>query len=210
MIPAELAHIACRTLDGMNRAARTVAAAVALAALALAGCTGSNAVVQDPGGQFHFVSATKAGNLIPVADRKKAGDLTGQLLDGHGTFKLAQDAGKVVVINFWASWCVPCVTETPQFQLVYQAYQHKGATFLGIDIKDQRGKARSFVSGNHITYPMIFDEEGQSALALGNVPAEALPFSVLVDKSGRVAAVYVGALLPKDLEPILTKLLAEK
>jgi thiol-disulfide isomerase/thioredoxin len=182
-------------------------AAVAAAAL-VTGCAGKNAVDQTAGGDFRFVSASDPGQTWKPADRKHVGEVTGDLLDG-GSFTLARDAGKVVVINFWASWCAPCQIETPQFDSVYRAYKDKGVDFVGIDFKDQRGKAQSFVKDNDISFPIVYDQQGKTALQLGHLPSQGLPFTVLIDKQQRVAAVYVGSLTPKDLEPVLDKLIAE-
>jgi peroxiredoxin len=190
------------------RRARPAAIATALVVL-IAGCSGKNAVDQSAGGQFRFVSGTSLGKVIPAADRKKAGAFTDELLDG-GTYRLADQAGKVVVINFWATWCGPCTTETPQFDAVYRANQAKGVTFLGVDTKEtSRDAARAFVHDNAITYPIVWDEPGQTAVALGKVPALSLPFTVLVDRQQRVAAVYLHVLTAKDLQPVVDTLAAE-
>ncbi|MCU1658315.1 MAG: Alkyl hydroperoxide reductase/Thiol specific antioxidant [Pseudonocardiales bacterium] len=181
--------------------------AVAVAVLLLAGCAGKNAVDQSSG-QFRFVSGTSLGKTYPVADRKKAGDFTGTLLNG-GSLTLSQDAGKVVVVNFWASWCGPCLTETPQLDSVYRSNKSKGVSFVGVDTKDNRDPASSFVKQNDITFPIVFDEKGEAALRLGKIPALGLPFTVLIDKHQRVAAVYLSKLTAKDLQPALNTLLAE-
>jgi peroxiredoxin len=81
--------------------------------------------------------------------------------------------------------------------------------FLGVDFKDERGKAQAFVHDNDITYPMVYDKIGKTALQLGNLPALGLPFTVLIDKQQRVAAVYTQQVQPKDLERALNRLLAE-
>ncbi|MGH3265033.1 MAG: TlpA disulfide reductase family protein, partial [Trebonia sp.] len=113
-------------------------------ALVASGCTGKDAVVQGAGGQFRFVSGTGLGKTYKVADRKKAGEFTGNLLSG-GKLSLSQDAGKVVVINFWATWCGPCITETPQLDQVYRAYKSKGVAFIGVDTKNHPSSlAKSF------------------------------------------------------------------
>jgi thiol-disulfide isomerase/thioredoxin len=184
-------------------------AALLAALVVLAGCAGSDAVDQAAGGQFHFVSANSKGKLISAADRKEAGNFTGDLLDG-GTIDLRKQGGKVVVINFWATWCAPCVTETPQLDTVYRKYRSEGVQFIGIDTKESSKSApKAFVRDNDISFPMVWDEQGKTAVQLGKIPALSLPFTVLVDQQQRVAAVYLGAITPKDLEPTLDKLLAE-
>jgi peroxiredoxin len=174
------------------------------AALALTACSSGGS-----GNTFTFRSATKLGHLYPESGRKKPGDFTGTLLNGTKT-SLGSDAGKVVVVNFWGTWCQPCATETPQFDLVYRAVKAKGVGFFGIDVKDIKSHAESFVKNNNISYPIIFDEQNEAALHMGDLPAIALPFTVLLDRQGRVAAVYVGRMTAKDLTGSIDKLLAER
>jgi peroxiredoxin len=176
--------------------------------LGLTACTGKDAVDQSAG-TFRFVSGTTKGKLIDADKRKKAGAFDGEGLDG-GTVTLAQDAGKVVVVNFWATWCGPCTTETPQFDSVYRANKAKGVEFIGVDTKEtSRDAPRAFVKDNQITYPIVWDEQGRTAVTLGKLPALALPFTVLIDKQQRVAAVYLSSLSAKDLQPVLNTLIAE-
>jgi thiol-disulfide isomerase/thioredoxin len=186
------------------RAAVTAVAVVVTAVLVLAGCSDSN-----HGSGYHFSGFSKLGSIIPSSDRQPAENATGTLLDG-GKFDLAASKGKIVLLNFWATWCPPCVVETPQLDLVYRAYRSKGVEFFGIDTKNYpAGEAKSFVADNKITYPMVYDEEGSVAVQLGSIPTSGLPFSVLLDRQGRVAAVYNGPVTPKDLEPVLDRLRAE-
>lgn len=187
---------------------RSAAFGLVACALVLAGCTGKDAVVQGDGTLYQFSSATKLGQTIPENDRKKAGDITGDLLNG-GTYNLTSDQGKVVVLNFWASWCSPCRDEMPGFDALYR--QDKTNTdFVGIDTKDASiSSAKAFVSDNNITYPIVHDEPGKTALELGKIPSGALPFTVVLDKQHRVAAVYLQQLQAADLQPVLTKLSAE-
>jgi peroxiredoxin len=194
----------------MKRPIRLVALAAltASASLLLAACTGKDAVNQTAGGQFRFVSGTTLGKTYPVGSRKLAGDFTADLING-GTITLRQQAGKVVVINFWATWCGPCTTETPQLDAMYRQVKAQGVQVIGIDTKDSRNEAQAFIKDNAITFPIAFDEPGATAIALGRIPALSLPFTVLVDKKQRIAAVYLSRLTPADLEPVLTQLETE-
>jgi peroxiredoxin len=182
---------------------RVVLAALA-AFLAVSACTsaGSN-------GTYRFTSATALGKLIPAADRKPAGTFTGQLIDG-GTIGTADLRGKVTLLNFWASWCTPCQVESPQLDLLYRRMKSKGIRFVGVDTKDAKSNARSFVHDYGLSYPIVFDETGEIAVRLGDLPARGLPFTVLLDKSGDVAAVYLGGLTAKDLQGPLDTLRAER
>jgi len=182
-------------------------AAVLAAVLALSSCTGKNAVDQTAGGQFRFVQVTKKGDTIKPADRKPVGTVTGELLDG-ASWSLADLRGKVVAVNFWATWCGPCQVESPNFDSVYRKLK-PAVEFVGIDIKDIRSKAQSFVSDFGLTYPIVYDEEAKTALRMGNIPVVGLPVTILIDKQQRVAAVYQQALQPADITPVLTALAAE-
>ena len=163
-------------------------AGVIAACLTITACSGGkDAVDQQAGGQYRFVGATSKGHTIAAADRKAVGTVAGSLLDG-GNFRLAEYKGKVVVINFWASWCVPCQTEMPQFDLLYRQVKTQGIQFVGIDAKDTRSGGRSFVEANDISYPIVWDEQARTALQLGKVPSVSLPFTVIVDKQQRIAA----------------------
>ena len=130
---------------------------------------------------------------------------TGTLLDGGG-WTLNSLNGQVVVLNYWATWCAPCRIETPNLQKVYTAWKPKGVTFVGIDVKEaNRSPVQAFVKDNAVTYPIVFDEGAKTALQIGHLPLQGLPNTVVIDKQGRVAAVYVGNVLPADLEPVLVK-----
>jgi peroxiredoxin len=185
------------------------AAAASAAVLLLAGCAGTDAVDQG-GGDFRFHSANSKGSLIAVGQRKPADNFDGTLLNG-GKYRLSQDKGKVVVVNFWATWCGPCTVETPQFNTIYNDYKRKPVTFVGIDTKEtSTDAAKAFVKDNSIDYPIVYDEQGETAVRLGNIPTQGMPFTVVIDRSHRVAAVYVGRVSPLDLEPVLNTLAAER
>ncbi len=196
---------------GKARTSTTAVLGTALSVtVALAACSGGkNAVDQNSGNQFRYVQGTSKGTVIHAAERKAAGPVAGELLAG-GTYSLAADRGKVVVLNFLASWCGPCQDETPQFDALYRQRKASGVQFVGLDVKDpSRSASQAWIKDKDITFPVVYDEAARSALQLGDVPLAALPSTVVIDKQGRVAAVYISVLLPKDLEPVLDTLTKE-
>ena len=158
---------------------------------------------------FQFRTATPLGTVVPVQDRRPPEDFSARLLGGQGIDFRSEIGGKVAMVNFWASWCGPCTAETPEFDAVYRQYRSQGIQFIGINTKDTRTGATSFVDENHISYPIVFDEQGAAVGPLGNVPAN-LPFTLMFDRQGRVAAVYLGIMTGKDLENSLDLLLHER
>jgi peroxiredoxin len=181
-----------------------------LGALLLAGCsTGSDAVEVNNGGEFRFVAGTPAGEVIPVGDRRSAPEFSGTLLDGT-RFSSAEVAGDVVVLNFWGSWCAPCRVETPEFQEVYAEVRDRGVAFVGVDVKETDEQfAQAFVDRFGIEFPSIYDPSGEIALAFRDYPANAIPSTIVLDRQGRVAAVYTGPVAQDDLRAVLDRLSGE-
>lgn len=176
-------------------AQRAVVASLAAVLGLLSACTASNAGPADP---IQFFAA---------ADRKTAPELAGQLLDGSGAYDPATYAGQILVINFWASWCPPCVAEASELEAVYAEHKDEGVAFLGINVNDQTDSARAFAR-QHTTYPSI--EDPSSKLTLGfNVHPRAIPATIILDRQGRVAAVAQGAVWQVDLDPVIAQLLGE-
>ena len=176
------------------RAVRWVAALGLVAVVGpIGGCT------RTPSTQLVQVYAADARPGAPA--------LTGPLLSGTGSFDLAEHRGEVVVLNFWASWCAPCRVEADDLEQTYQATRGSRVTFLGINIRDERDKARAFATGR-ATYPSIFDPS--SRLALGfNVPPTTIPATIVIDRAGRIAAVIRGAVIRSQLEPLVAQVASE-
>ncbi|HEX3816459.1 MAG TPA: TlpA disulfide reductase family protein [Mycobacteriales bacterium] len=170
---------------------------------------GSDAVDQNAADQYRFVSATKKGEVIPAGKRHEAPPFSGTLLDGKSA-KLSDYRGKVVALNFWGEWCPPCRVEAPDLQKVYAAEQARGLQIVGVDVKDDKGNAEQFIKMKHITYPNFWDPQGRAALTFRNFNPNAIPSTILLDRKGRVAGVYVTPLLDNDLSKVVKPLLAEK
>jgi thiol-disulfide isomerase/thioredoxin len=190
---------------------RAVALAlVSAAAVLLSGCgPETSAVDVNNGGQFRFVAGTPAGEVIPDTDRASAPEFTGTLLSG-GAFDSTTLTGDVAVLNFWGSWCAPCRVETPLFQQVYDEVRGEGVQFLGLNVKETNQQfAQKFIETKGITFPSLYDPRGQVALAFRDYPANAVPSTIVLDRRGRVAAVYTGEVRPDDLRTVLAQLTAE-
>jgi peroxiredoxin len=181
-----------------------------LGALLLAGCsTGNGAVDVNNGGEFRFVAGTPAGEVIPDAERRSAPEFAGTLLDGE-RFSSSEVAGDVVVLNFWGSWCAPCRVETPEFQEVYAELRDRGVAFVGVNVKETDEQfAQAFVDRFGIEFPSIYDPSGEIALAFRDYPANAIPSTIVLDRQGRVAAVYTGPVAQDDLRAVLDRLSGE-
>ncbi|MQY06025.1 TlpA family protein disulfide reductase [Actinomadura macrotermitis] len=188
--------------------ARAAAAAVALCAL-LAGCAGNNAQAGPAGSDNRFIGGAGDVQQIAPADRKAAPQAAGATLTGARA-SLADLRGKVVVVNFWASWCAPCRGEAPSLEQVYQENKPKGAEFIGVDFKDAKENAKAFERRFKVSYPSFFDADGQIGLAFRDVPPNAIPSTLVLDRQGRVAARIIGATTYSKLNPVVGKVLAEK
>lgn len=115
-------------------------------------------------------------------------------LEKGGKLELASLRGKVVVLNFWASWCVPCKQEAKTFEKIWREYKSRGVVVLGIDSKDFSGDARDFARRYGLTYPIVQDSDGNLWDPYG---VTVLPDTFLIDRHGRyVGNVIVGGPVP--------------
>lgn len=174
-----------------------------LLTLALSGCVGG--AKQTPGEQ------TVGGGVttIEASYRTAAPEIAGELLEGNGRLDLADYRGKVVVLNFWASWCTPCIREAPMLKQLSDELAPQGVQFIGVDVRDQKVSASRFQVRYGIRYPSIFDQSAESVLAFdGKLPAYP-PNTVILDKAGRVAVRVTGETSASTLRPLIAAVLAE-
>jgi cytochrome c biogenesis protein CcmG, thiol:disulfide interchange protein DsbE len=111
------------------------------------------------------------------------------LLDGNGERSLGSLRGKVVVLNFWASWCEPCKVEAPLLQRAQSRLERHGATVLGVTYLDASPDSQSFVRHYRLTYPNLRDNNGAFARSYGT---DQLPESFIVDRRGDIVALSRG------------------
>jgi peroxiredoxin len=120
---------------------------------------------------------------------------------------LEQWRGKVVIVNFWATWCAPCREEMPEFVRAQSEFGSKGLQFVGIAV-DEADKVDQFAKELKVNYPVLIGGYGAIELSktLGN-RLVALPFTIIVDRQGQVAHTQLGPLKPDQLRSMVAKLL---
>lgn len=126
--------------------------------------------------------------LAGTAAATPAPDFT---LKSHGgeNLRLAEQRGKVVMINFWASWCPPCLQEMPLLDELYQRYEPAGFTLFGVNVEQDTREAERLLKELGVSFPILFDPDNRVS-KLYNV--RAMPTTVMVDKNGTVRYVNHG------------------
>jgi cytochrome c biogenesis protein CcmG, thiol:disulfide interchange protein DsbE len=128
-------------------------------------------------------------------------------LGGSGTSSLADQKGKVVVLNVWASWCPPCQSEMPLLQRTHEQIASEGGVVLGIDTQDSPDDAMAFLRKKKITFPSLRDRDREYGRDYG---VSAYPETFLIDRKGRIAALRRGPVDQSWLDANLPGLLKEK
>ncbi len=146
--------------------------------------------------------------LMPLSassqSKQKAPNFSLKTASGK-TIELSKLKGKVVVVNFWATWCPPCRAEIPGFVDLYKKYKNKGVEIVGISL-DQNGwdAVNPFLQKNNINYPIVVGNEELSN-SYGSI--EAIPTTFIIDKKGYIAEHHVGYFEKEKLEKALKSLL---
>lgn len=164
---------------------------VAVLAVALAACTGGGGGSVAPGDG----AVARAGDPAP--------HLRGTTLDGT-TFDLASLRGRPVIVNFWASWCVPCRDEFPLLASTLTAHGSDGVALVGVLFKDEAAPARDFVTKFGASWPTLLDPDGALASAYRVV---APPQTYFIDRQGVVRSIQIGELVQADLDRQLAAIL---
>ncbi|MCT1375925.1 TlpA family protein disulfide reductase [Microbacterium sp. p3-SID337] len=165
--------------------------------LLLAGCASNDSLSQQyrDGNEKGFIAGDFQVVEIPQDER-------GEPVTFEGVTETEEEVasddyrGDVLVVNFWYAACGPCIVEAPYLEQVWQDYRDDGVAFLGVNTYDQPATALSFAKDNGVTYPSVIDvNDGKVKLAFAQVtPIQATPTTLVIDRSGRVAARVIGQL----------------
>jgi cytochrome c biogenesis protein CcmG, thiol:disulfide interchange protein DsbE len=138
-----------------------------------------------------FVNQPKRGidEALAAGKRPAAPTVSLPRLGGATPVPLSSWRGKVVVLNYWASWCPPCRDESPLLERWQKRIAPAGGTVLGVDSLDVVSDARAFMRHYHLTYPMLHDGDGHSQQRFG---ITGYPETFVIDRRGRVAALRRG------------------
>ncbi len=139
--------------------------------------------------------------FVPPILPRPALPLELKTVDG-GSASLADYKGKVVLVDFWGTWCAPCVKTVPALQKLHAKYADKGFTVLGAAVGDTVPKVRDFIKKRKVTYPMLLDDSGWKKWGVRAVPA-----MFLVNKSGQIVRQWTGVPDKKEVEKAVSSLL---
>lgn len=178
----------------------------ALAARCVSACVRETAMVREVV-TGHPVAPVAGTTYLKPADRRTAPDFT--VTDASGRrIRLSDLRGKVVLLNFWATWCVPCVQEIPWFVEFQKANEARGFTVLGVSMDDGgRAAVKSYIEAKGVNYPVVIGDDTVARL-FGGVPS--LPLTLLIDRAGRIAAAHAGLCSRNEYQTDIDFLLNEK
>ena len=180
---------------------RAVVTVTAVVAVLLAGAIAATLLTGGGGSSTDKVS----GNTVlyqpghrPAAPAVSATSLTGSAI------KLSSYRGRVVVLNFWGSWCAPCRVEAPTLAVLSEQYRAKGVDFLGDDVGDSPANALAFTRKTDVTYPSINDPGYAVVQQFSQVaPVSDTPTTVVIDRTGHVAGMVIGAVSYGEMTTLL-------
>jgi peroxiredoxin len=150
------------------------------------------------------VSNRQAASVKSEKDRRRAPDFALKDMNGQ-TAKLSDYRGKVVLVNFWATWCSPCQVEIPWFKSFEQSYKDRDFAVLGVSMDDDGWTAvKPYLVDHKINYRVVIGTEELTQLYGG---VDALPTTFIIDREGRIASVHIGLVSKSEYQNEILKLL---
>ncbi|HEY7498417.1 MAG TPA: TlpA disulfide reductase family protein [Vicinamibacterales bacterium] len=179
------------------------AAALGVGVLTVASLTGRpKPVVVD-----ESPASAASDKATPVCEAESQANLNFTVKDMNGAnVRLTDYKGKVILLNFWATWCAPCKAELPGFIELYAQYKDKGLVILGVSADDDAATLRSFASEWKLNYPVIVGRD-ETALLDAYGPIFGYPISVLVGRDGAVCGRHIGPATKEEFEREIKALL---
>ncbi|MBI3744476.1 MAG: TlpA family protein disulfide reductase [Chloroflexi bacterium] len=160
------------------------------------------AITRDSSNPTGFSTITNAGDAKVI--QPIPADFTLPLYSG-GSVRLSDLKGKVVMVDFWASWCDPCRQEAGEVEAAWQKYKDKGVVFIGIATRDKSADTQAFIQQFAPTYPIGADPAATIAVSYG---VTGIPEKYFIGKDGRIAKKLAGPMTVARLSPVLDALLA--
>ena len=177
---------------------------VGLVLLALVGCSSGAA-------EGERIPGVRPGITLDDPDgRPPAPTAAIPVLGEEGELSLADFSGRVVVLNFWASWCGPCRAEQPDLNDAFEALRDEDVAFLGVNIgQDSEPNALAHQREFDVPYPSVYDPASRYAAEFGGIGPRSIPSTILIDAEGRVAARLFGTTTTEEVVTLAERLATE-
>lgn len=183
---------------------RTVVSVAAVAAALLAGALAVT-LTQGSGkaSGVTYIDGNQAQQVYAAGHRALAPEFTAPSLTG-APIRLVSYRGKIVVLNFWGSWCDPCRAEAPTLAALSERYRSQGVSFLGDDVGDNPASALAFTHRVGISYPSVNDASYAIVQDFGKVaPVNYTPTTLVIDRTGHIAGLVIGKVSYQAMTTIL-------
>lgn len=133
-------------------------------------------------------SSEPLATYAPLSEGDAAPDFTASLSDGS-SFTLSEQTGKVVLLNFWATWCGPCRDEMPAFEQLNDEYGND-VMIVAVNYMEDEDTVNRFISDNGYTFPIAYDVDGSITM---KYPSDGIPYTLVIGTDGTIQKLYVGA-----------------
>jgi thiol-disulfide isomerase/thioredoxin len=147
--------------------------------------------------------------LTAANQRPAAAEISGYFLNIAGPLNLSRLRGRVVLLNFWATWCGPCRAEIPSLVKLYKSYHAKGVEFVSLSVEIQNNVPRAEFDQFLAAYDIPFPTGLASEKTLADYSTSGIPANFFIDRAGRLATYFIGVHPEEDFETVFNQLLSE-
>jgi thiol-disulfide isomerase/thioredoxin len=159
---------------------------------------------------YGCVQKNFSNNITPPDQRPRANEIHAKFFNRSGQVNLAKYRGKVILLNFWATWCPPCRMEIPELVKLYKKYRPLGVRFIVLSVQFQEHRSQEYFENFIKKYSMNFPVGLASPKTLMDYQINPIPTTFLIDKNGKIALTMVGRQPLHQFEQGLNELLSEK